>query len=939
MSAPAIPFQVGGAIRRGKIYVERAADEELPKALLDGEICYVLAPRQIGKSSLKVRAMEHLEKHGARVADADITVLGGQDTDEDAWYFSLADEILDQLDLDADLEAFWEKESRLTPVLRWGRFLRRVVLEKIEGLVVLFIDEIDSILSRPISSDDFFAAIRATYNQRARDPAYERLAFCILGVAAPMDLMSDQNRTPFNIARPILLGDFSHQETLRFAPALSTLCENPGAVLEEIFDWTEGHPFLTQTLCYALVEKCERIEQNPETVVRDLVRESFFQAGIALNINLETARDRLLRAGAKTPEMLTLYRRVRSGGDVDFKERSRIHQGLLLSGMVSAKSDGGRPLLRPRNRIFAETFDLEWVAEHEGKRLFAANLAHWLESGKQQDFLLSGAPLEQFRTWARGQNDLTPEEVGFLQSSLELAAENDQRRMRQVRLISGFFILTTLVSLALGIWAFRQEKIARKQREIANEQSEIAKKQSELAGTEAKRAAQQEEIANTEAKRAAQQEEIAKAEAERATRQKELAMQEARSAARQREIAMQEARRATEQETRASELAQELNKLSYQSDIRIGLLLHETRQIEHSMAYFARALRRMPGETKAHVKILTLLMHNDFKIPSSASDIFQSPITPESRTPESRTPDTVLEAASPAEATSSALGTLTPGSSMQCSNLKDALSIRKPCSPSRDLPQNAQRDAWACAFSPDSQRIAIAAKEPGASVVWDLETDKPFASLAHIGDVRNIVFSPTGKHLATLSTRGIPTVWNADSGIHFLSLSLDKAIERIAFSLDGDALITIQSGPGKDTEIVKIRPFPDIAQIESAPTGPQAAAIFGIPSIAELFYIPGDQITAPLASLAEAIGGYRLDELSRPVPLPVDERIHLLKSLRTASKAKAGLDSSWKIVRWYFDRLDARQADGAFDGSGKLCCRWKNGEAEPCEEQIGGIRR
>lgn len=57
--------------------------------------------------------------------------------------------------------------------------------------------------------DDFFAAIRAIYNERATDPSYQRLTFALFGVATPTDLIEDRERTPFNIGRRIDLREFT----------------------------------------------------------------------------------------------------------------------------------------------------------------------------------------------------------------------------------------------------------------------------------------------------------------------------------------------------------------------------------------------------------------------------------------------------------------------------------------------------------------------------------------------------------------------------------------------------------------------------------------------------------------------------------------------------------------------------------------------------------
>ena len=46
-------------------------------------------------------------------------------------------------------------------------------------------------------ADDFFAALRAFYNDRAQHAALKRLTFVLLGAVAPQDLIQDR-ATPFN---------------------------------------------------------------------------------------------------------------------------------------------------------------------------------------------------------------------------------------------------------------------------------------------------------------------------------------------------------------------------------------------------------------------------------------------------------------------------------------------------------------------------------------------------------------------------------------------------------------------------------------------------------------------------------------------------------------------------------------------------------------------
>ncbi|MEQ9614007.1 MAG: AAA-like domain-containing protein, partial [Algiphilus sp.] len=81
---------------------------------------------------------------------------------------------------------WWRDREILSPVQRLSEFIDDVLLIELSDKIVIFIDEIDSILKIKFK-DDFFAFIRACYNQRVDNPDYQRLTFCLLGVATPSD--------------------------------------------------------------------------------------------------------------------------------------------------------------------------------------------------------------------------------------------------------------------------------------------------------------------------------------------------------------------------------------------------------------------------------------------------------------------------------------------------------------------------------------------------------------------------------------------------------------------------------------------------------------------------------------------------------------------------------------------------------------------------------
>lgn len=136
---------------------------------------------------------------------------------------------------------------------RFSEFIEKVLLKSISQKIVIFVDEIDSVLSLEFNIDDFFALIREFYNSRATQPNYQRLSFALFGVATPSDLIQDWQHTPFNIGRAIELTGFKLHEAEALAQGLAVKTSKPTALLQAVLKWTGGQPFLTQKICKLIV--------------------------------------------------------------------------------------------------------------------------------------------------------------------------------------------------------------------------------------------------------------------------------------------------------------------------------------------------------------------------------------------------------------------------------------------------------------------------------------------------------------------------------------------------------------------------------------------------------------------------------------------------------------------------------------------------------------
>jgi len=342
--------------------VERQADKDLLEGLGQAEFCSVLTARQMGKSSLMVRTANRLRARKTAVAVLDLQAIG-QNLTPEQWYAGLLLGLARQLQIEDELEGFWRSHDRISPVQRFMLTIRDVALAGSSNPLVIFVDEIDVVRSLPFATDEFFAAIRECYNRRVEAPEFNRLSFCLLGVATPAELIRDARTTPFNIGKRIELADFTEDEAAPLAERLGAPRSIAKPLLGRIFYWTHGHPYLTQRLCKAVAET-NKGSSLSKPAISDAARIDGLCEKLFLNPrareqddNLLFVRERILRSDADLAKLLRLYEGVHKGERIHDDETNDLINQLRLAGLVDV-TDG---CLRVRNRIYLQAFDQNWV--------------------------------------------------------------------------------------------------------------------------------------------------------------------------------------------------------------------------------------------------------------------------------------------------------------------------------------------------------------------------------------------------------------------------------------------------------------------------------------------------------------------------------------------------------------------------------------------------
>ncbi len=447
-----------GGLKEGDLYIERPADHALLAALSRGEYAYVLSSRQTGKTSLMSRTLRKLRESGQRCAKVDLGAIGTE-SDPSQWYLSLAIEIAEAVGCaDAFAEEHFTSTRRRTPVQCFIRFLRDLVALS-EKPLVIFIDEIEGFLKLPMRvTDDFLAAVRSCFNDRDREPCYQRLSFCLMGVCTPNELIRDERRTPFNVARSIDLEDFTWDNVRDgFSPVFAGMGQVATEILKKIYEWSNGHPYIT----HCLVEEVRQRHQDGallhSVLIDSIVRERFLSTLSREQENfLEVERRLCLGQVHRVQRRLALYKSILGGDSVPALGQDLVQLELRLTGLVRELRVSEAPThLVVRNRVFATLFDESWTPKLDPAKLDPAlwlkdQIDRWIEFGRKDAFVLRGEEFLEAQKWTQAQPHLEPGIKEFLKASQRV--DNRERRLRLNSLLfmtlwasSASFLLTPLL--------------------------------------------------------------------------------------------------------------------------------------------------------------------------------------------------------------------------------------------------------------------------------------------------------------------------------------------------------------------------------------------------------------------------------------------------------------------------------------------------------------
>ncbi len=221
-------------------YVRREVDSQIEQRLLGrGSTILLRGARQVGKSSLLIRAAALAQTTGCRVCRFDFQIMDQEHRKSlSALLRHFAFTMASNLNLAKDPDEYWD--DRAGAKLSMTRFVERAVLTGSASQVVFCLDEVDTAFGTEYCGD-FFSMLRVWHNERAISRAWNLLHLIITHSTNPAVWIDDLNQSPFNVGEKHSLTDFTPDQIRDLARRYAVHLD-----ITELMNLVSGHPFLVR---------------------------------------------------------------------------------------------------------------------------------------------------------------------------------------------------------------------------------------------------------------------------------------------------------------------------------------------------------------------------------------------------------------------------------------------------------------------------------------------------------------------------------------------------------------------------------------------------------------------------------------------------------------------------------------------------------------------
>ena len=260
-----LPSYPSGAVSLDSLfYIERFSIEKQVYQEIEqpGALIRIKAPKEMGKTSLLLRILNHANNQGYRtvmlnLAQVDRAILG----DLARFLRFLCAGATQQLNLEQKLEEYWDED--IGSKVSCSLYFRRYLLQQINSPIVLAFDELNRIFEYPRVAKDVLPLLRSWYEDAKITTIWQKLRLVVVHsteVYVPLQL----HQSPFNVGLPVQLPSFDLDRVKELAEKyqLNWLsCREA----EQLMNLVGGHPALIQIALYRLSRQEITLEKLLQT--------------------------------------------------------------------------------------------------------------------------------------------------------------------------------------------------------------------------------------------------------------------------------------------------------------------------------------------------------------------------------------------------------------------------------------------------------------------------------------------------------------------------------------------------------------------------------------------------------------------------------------------------------------------------------------------------
>lgn len=200
----------------------------------------------MGKTSLLSRILHYARQKGYRTVSLNLQLVDSNiflDLDRFLQWFCAT--VTRKLQLPLKLADYWDEVFGSKTSCK--DYFESYLLPQVEQPLVLALDEVDTIFPYPEIADNFFALLRAWYEEAKSSDVWQNLRL-VLALSTEVDIRLNMAHSMYSVGLPIELSDFNREQVKKLVELHGLNWKDDQ--IQELMKMVGGHPYLVRVALY-----------------------------------------------------------------------------------------------------------------------------------------------------------------------------------------------------------------------------------------------------------------------------------------------------------------------------------------------------------------------------------------------------------------------------------------------------------------------------------------------------------------------------------------------------------------------------------------------------------------------------------------------------------------------------------------------------------------